>query len=92
MGINSDNSICDPGEQPADRLLADRFALPKGCVLTHVAEIGRQQDDPLAAATPQRLGCEQQRDEFVIGVIERSVDDGSRGSRTYRHSNFPIGK
>jgi hypothetical protein len=72
--------------------LADRFTFPKGCVLTHVAKIGRQQDNAFAAASPQRLGREQQRDKFVVGVVERSVDDGGWGSRTNRHSNFPIGK
>ncbi len=33
-----------PGEEPADGSLADRFAFVEGCVLAHVAEIGRQQD------------------------------------------------
>ena len=49
------DAIDDLGEQLADDLLADRFAVMEGGVLPHVAEIGRQQHQPLGAVRAAAL-------------------------------------
>ena len=86
------NAIDASGDQRADDLLADRFAFAEGGVLTHVAEIGREQDEALGASAPQRLGGERQRDQFVVRPVERGIDDGRRRRRSGRHPNFAVGK
>ena len=79
-------------DQPADRPLADRFALVKGCVLAHVAEIGSQQHEPLGARPPQCFRGEQYGNELVVRLVERGIDDRRRGGRADRHAHFPVGK
>ena len=44
----------------------------KGRILAHVAEIGRDQYQPLRALAPQRFGGEQQRDQLFVGLVERA--------------------
>ena len=78
-----------PRDQRADDLLADRFALVESRVLAHVAEIGRQQDEALGASAPQRLGGEQQRNEFVVRPVERGIDDGRRPTPVRPSPVFP---
>ena len=55
MRIDRDDAVDSARQQPADHLLADRLAFVKGRVLPHVAEIGRDQHQPLGAAAPQAL-------------------------------------
>ena len=80
------------GEQPADRLLADRFALVKGGVLAHVAEIRREQHEPLRPARRSASAANRMRKQLVVGLVERGIDDGGRCSRADRHAHFPVGK
>ena len=56
-----------PASNGADDLLADRFAVVKGGVLAHVAEIGRDEHKPPGAAAPQRFGGKQQRESLSFG-------------------------
>ena len=78
VSVHRDDAIHNSRDQPADRLLADRFAFAKGGVLAHVAEIGRQQHEPPCARPPQRFGGEQNRNELVIRLVERGIDDRGR--------------
>jgi hypothetical protein len=55
VSVHRDDAIHNSRDQPADRLLADRFAFVERCVLAHVAEIGRQQDEPPCAGASQRF-------------------------------------
>ena len=50
--VDGDHAVDASGDQRADGLLADRFAFVERCVLAHVAEIRRQQDQ--AFRTPRR--------------------------------------
>ena len=92
MGIDGDNPVDYPASSAPTTLLADGFARVKGCVLPHVAEIGREQDKPLGASAPQRFGREQQRDKFLVRLVERRIDDGRGRGRTGRHPNLAVGK
>ena len=48
MGVDGDDPVHRARQQPADDLLADRFAFVERRILPHVAEIGRHQHEPLA--------------------------------------------
>ena len=92
VSIHRDDAIDNPCDEPADHPLADRFAFAKGCVLAHVAEIGREQHEPPCARPPQRFGCEQYGNKFVVRMVEGGIDDRRRGGRPDRHAHFPVGK
>ena len=61
MRIDRNDTITRSSEEPANDPLADRFARLESGVLTHVAEIGRNQNEPLGAFAPQRFGGEQKQ-------------------------------
>ena len=92
MSVDGYDPIDNSRQQPADHLLADRFALLEGRVLPHVAEIGRHQNEPLRAIAPQCLGGEQERNELVVRPVERGIDDGRRGRWTDRYAQFSVRK
>ncbi len=89
VSVHRDDAIHNSRDQPADRLLADRFAFVEGCVLAHVAEIGRQQDEPPCARPPQRFRGEQNGNELVIRLVERGIDDRRRRRRGRPSPAFP---
>ena len=60
MRVDRNDTIHKTSEEPANGLLADSLARVKSDVLTHVAEIGRDQNEPLGAIAAQRLGGEQE--------------------------------
>ncbi len=74
--IHGDDAVHDGCQHGADGALADRLARVKRSVLPHVAEIGRDQDQSLCPAASQCLCGEQQRDQLVVGPIERGMKDG----------------
>ena len=92
MRVDRDDAIHKTSEQPANDLLADRFARLKGSVLPHVAEIGRDQNEPLGAIAPQRFGGEQERDKFFVRPIERRIDDRDGAAGPTVTPQFPVGK
>ena len=55
-----------------DDLLADRLAGMKCSVLPHVAEVGRDKNEPRAAISPKRFRREQQGQELVVRTVERA--------------------
>ena len=79
MRVDGDDAV-DASAPAAGRSTFWLIASPcmKGRVLAHVAEIGRQQHQPLGASAPQRFGGEQQRDEFVVRPVQRGIDDRRR--------------
>ena len=92
VGIYRDDAIHRCREQPADRFLADRFALVEGCVLAHVTEIGREQHEPSGAHPSQRFRGEQDGDQLVVRLVKGSINDRRRGGSADRHAQFPVGK
>ena len=81
MRVDRDDPVHGLRKKTADDFLADRFAFMERRILTHVAEIGRHQDEPLGAAAPQGLGGKQNRHEVVIGPVERGVENCRRRNR-----------
>ena len=92
VSVHRDDAIHNSRDQPADRLLADRFAFAKGRVLAHVTEIGRQQHEPRCARPSQCFRGEQNGDELVIRLVERGIDDRGGGGSADRHPHFAVGK
>ncbi|MET3242167.1 hypothetical protein ABIF36_007655 [Bradyrhizobium japonicum] len=66
------------------------LARMKRNVLPHVAQIGRDQDQPLCAAATQRLCGEQQGDQLVVGLIERGIEDGGVGCGRDRDAQLAV--
>jgi hypothetical protein len=79
-------------QQPADDPLADRLAPIEGRILAHVTKIWRQQNEPPGALAPQRFGGEQDRNQLVIGAVERDIKDCRRCCRAGRHAQFAVGE
>lgn len=92
MRIDGDHAVEPSGEQRADDLLTDGFAFVEGRVLSHVAEIGRQQDEAFRTSAPERLGREGQSDQLFVRPVERRIDDGHRRCRCGSHPYLPVGK
>ena len=92
MGIDRDHAVDVAGQEPADRLLADRLAVVKGRILPHVAEVGRDQHQPPGAAAPQGFRREQQRQQLVVGMIERGIDDGGCRRGSYGDAQLAVRK
>ena len=72
MRVDGDDAVDASRKQRANDLLADRFALAKGGILPHVAQVRREKHEALGASAPQRLGRKQQRDEFVVWPVQRA--------------------
>ncbi len=92
MGVDRDHAVDVAGQKPADRPLADRLAVVKGRILPHVAEVGRNQHQPLGAAAPQRFRREQQRQQLIVGMIERRVNDGRCRRGSYGDAQLAVRK
>lgn len=88
VGVDRDHAIERLGEESSDDLLTDRLVLVKRSVLPHVAEIRRDQNQPLGAVAPQGLGGEQQRQELLVRPIQRRIDRDDR--RRWRHAHTQL--
>jgi hypothetical protein len=73
MRIDGDDAVDASREQRTYDLLADRFALVKGGILPHVTQVRRDEHEALGASAPQCFGRKQQRDQFVVWPVQRSV-------------------
>ena len=92
MRVDRNDPVHKSSEEPADDFLADCLPRLKGGVLAHVAEIGRDQNEPLGAIAPQRFGGEQNCKKLFIGPIERRINNRRRRRRRDGHAQFPVRK
>ena len=90
MRVDGYDPVHSPGQQPPDHLLADRFAVEESSILTHVAHVRRDEDQPLRAIAPQRLGSEHDCEQLFGGTVERGIDDARRGRRADRYTQFLV--
>ena len=86
MGVDRYDPVHNSCKQAPDDFLADCLTPLEGRVLAHIAKIRRQQHEPLRSAAAQGFGGEQDREQLVVGSIERRVNDGRRRRRTDCHT------
>jgi hypothetical protein len=92
MRIHRDDAIETVRYQRADNLLADRLAFPEGNVLAHVAKVRRNEQKPSYALATKCLRGKQQRQQFVVGLVERRVDDSGFCRRSDHDTQLAIRK
>ena len=92
MRVHRHHPVDGRRQKPPDDPLADRLAWMKGDVLTHVAQIGRDQFDRPRPAIAQRRGGQQQVDQPVVRAVQRTVKHRPPRLRHHPHKAFAIGK
>ena len=90
MCVDRNDTIRNTSEETANGLLADSLARVKRGVLTHVAEIGRDENKSLGTIASHCFDGKQESKKFFIWPIERRVDDRHRRKRRNGHAQFPV--
>jgi len=92
MSVHRYNAIEAIRNQLADHFLTDTFAPMKGGVLSHIAKVRGDKNEPSAAISPKRLRCKQQREQLVVRQIEGCVNDADGRSRPRADADLAIRK
>jgi len=72
--------------------LADRFPTLKSSILTHVTKIWCDKEEACGAVSSQGFRGEEDREEFVIWLVERGIDDGRWRRLSDRHTHLSVWK
>jgi hypothetical protein len=92
VGVDGDDAVDRSRKKLTDGTLADGFTVMKHRILAHVAEIRRQQHQAFGSVASQRFRGEEQRDQLVVGLVQRHIDDRRRGSRAGRDPHLAVRK
>ena len=79
MSIHCNHCIKILGQALAYDLLADHLARMKSLVLAHVTQIGRDQCDVRNAHGSRALCCQDEFDQFLIGMIQAAAKHDTWG-------------
>lgn len=90
MRIHRDDDIERVRQEPDDDVAAQRLAGAKDGVLTQVRDVGRRKHDTLRARPSQRIGAEQNLDQFGVRIVQRPVDDGAGRDIAHPREGFAI--
>ena len=92
MGFHRDHTVEGLREEIANGALTDGVAGVERGVLTHVAEIRRNQHQSSGSSTTQCFRREQQREQLFVRIIERTANDGRRCGRPDGNAQLSVGK
>jgi hypothetical protein len=72
--VNSDQTLKEFRQKLANDALADGFTGREGDVLAHIGQVRRDQREVLRTQRASGAGAQQQLQQFVVRVVQRSQD------------------
>ena len=93
MRIDGEQPVEVPCEKAADDSLADRLACMEGPILTHVAEVGRDERQATRPELASGSGGELELNKFAVRLIQAATEDYIFRQRRWQpHQAFAVRK